>query len=172
MNATVRLYNVRDKIFNSISLTRPPSKDADILHACYTTINEFHALFLRSDYEAWEYYVHRLIHQVLYWYSNKVEYIKPKELQDILSECSKIMRKKNHDYATSANPYKNFDKSEIIGIHPVSGILLRIMDKISRFETFSEKGRLMVEKEGVKDSLYDIINYSVILLGYLNEQAL
>jgi len=86
--------------------------------------------------------------------------------------CAKAletMRSKNHDYSGGGDPFSNFRGSEILGIHPVVGILLRMQDKIKRINTFATKGKLEVKNEGVNDAIEDIINYAILIKGMLND---
>ena len=89
------------------------------------------------------------------------------DLHDDLCQAGKaIMAKKNHDYrGGTGDPYANFRGASLLGINPVTGILLRMQDKIMRVKTFAEKGKLKVDNEGVKDALVDIVNYSVLIWG-------
>ena len=42
-------------------------------------------------------------------------------------------------------------------------------DKLNRLITFVQDGKLVVDNEGVEDALLDLINYSVILGAYLQQ---
>jgi len=57
----------------------------------------------------------------------------------------------------------------VFGIHPVIGILLRMMDKLMRVHTYAATGKLEVSNEGLEDALKDIINYTVLIGGYYQE---
>jgi len=82
-----------------------------------------------------------------------------------------IMEAKNHDYTCgSADPFANFRLTEAMGISPVKGVLIRLMDKIQRIRSFDELGKLAVDGEGVDDACLDILNYVVIIQGMLNER--
>jgi hypothetical protein len=73
------------------------------------------------------------------------------------------MKTKNHDYSRENDALSNFkDGASAIGIHPVKGLLLRVMDKIGRINSFCDKGELKVENEGVEDAFMDILNYMVL----------
>lgn len=82
-----------------------------------------------------------------------------------------IMENKNHDYtAGSGDCFANFRSAEYLGIHPVTGMQMRQMDKIKRVHTFVDKGELKVKGESVKDAILDQINYLVLQYGYILEQ--
>lgn len=83
-----------------------------------------------------------------------------------------LMEAKNSDYTSgSADPYANFRASMIIGIEPELGILLRILDKLKRIESFVRQGTLNVKSESVRDTISDARNYLTLLQGYIEEQC-
>lgn len=71
-----------------------------------------------------------------------------------------LMRTKNEDYAAADDPYRNF---RTFGRY---GILVRLSDKLARLRTFEERGVLSVKDESIEDTIRDIINYSILYLGY------
>ncbi len=80
--------------------------------------------------------------------------------------CAKgreLMIRKNQDYGADADPFRNFRFAGLPGF-PV-----RMGDKVARLMTFAEKGSLMVKDESVEDTAIDLINYSVLLLGYIED---
>ena len=79
-----------------------------------------------------------------------------------------LLKKKNSDYAGSDgnNPF-----AESLGICSTEqAFLVRMTDKMSRLSSFASKGKLDVEDESVYDTLVDLINYSVLLAGYLKNK--
>lgn len=90
------------------------------------------------------------------------------------SNCLDTMIKKNNDYANpeyAKNPFANFDASNVFGIHPVMGILLRVQDKLKRIESFVRNGDLSVKEESWMDSCEDVINYMVLIAGLLQRES-
>lgn len=85
-----------------------------------------------------------------------------------------IVRKKNHDYAGfGESAFANFELVEKIGIAKTEqGFLTRIVDKISRINSFIEQGTTKVEDEKIEDTLMDLANYSILLAGYLKSKKL
>lgn len=81
--------------------------------------------------------------------------------RQLTAEALKLMTAKNHDYASDADPYRNFRTFGLLGI------LVRLSDKLARLRSFGEKGKLMVADESVHDTVLDIINYAVLYEGYL-----
>ncbi len=79
-----------------------------------------------------------------------------------LEKAIVIMRAKSSDYAHPDDPYANFRGSEFLGIDLKRGILVRIMDKISRINNLIDRGAKV--KESVEDTCLDLINYTNIVL--------
>ena len=75
-------------------------------------------------------------------------------------EALTLMVRKNEDYASDSDPYRNF---RLFGRY---GILIRLSDKIARLRTFEERGKFSVHDETLKDTLLDIINYTVLYQGF------
>lgn len=93
-----------------------------------------------------------------------------------LNTCDRareIMRKKNHDYAGAdgSTPFANFEASSKLGVASVtSAMLVRIIDKIQRINTFDKAGTLLTEGESAEDSCDDAINYFILLKAYLTQE--
>lgn len=95
---------------------------------------------------------------------------KPESPRDILfklhdemcKEAKALMRKKNSDYSTEEDPFRNFRMFGTLGF------LVRMSDKLARLRTFAERGKFDVSDESCRDSLIDLINYSILLQAYLN----
>jgi len=90
--------------------------------------------------------------------------------------CTKaraIMEQKNNDYTGgkgTADPFANFRMAEVIGMDPVMGLLLRMMDKIQRVRTFASDGELKVSGESVDDAFDDMVNYAILGKGMMRER--
>jgi hypothetical protein len=101
---------------------------------------------------------------------NKQEY-----LEYHRSCCDKMMditTRKNHDYAGfSDDAYSNFTVVENCGIASTEqGFLTRMMDKISRINSFVKQGVLNVKDESIEDTLIDLANYSILMAGYIKSK--
>lgn len=83
-----------------------------------------------------------------------------------------ITKAKNADYTgTNTDPFANFSIVEKLGIASVEqGFLVRMMDKVSRINSFVQKGVLEVKDESVEDTLIDLANYSIILAAYIRSR--
>lgn len=88
------------------------------------------------------------------------------DMEITFSACLATARRKNHDYGGSNNdPYANFRNSTIAGVPVERGILVRLMDKMSRISTLLDK-EAQVKDEAVDDTIDDAINYLAILKSY------
>lgn len=77
-----------------------------------------------------------------------------------------LMQRKNADYGCDG-PFDNFMLAEALKICSAEkGIILRMGDKLSRLSTVLTHGA-QVKEETVKDTILDLINYSVLLLALL-----
>jgi hypothetical protein len=60
--------------------------------------------------------------------------------------------------------------SESVGVSVEKGILVRMCDKLSRIGNLIERNDHSVKDESIEDTLIDIMNYSNILLCYIQEK--
>lgn len=78
------------------------------------------------------------------------------------ARCLEIVEKKNLDYATAADPFRNFRSSLVVGVDIERAMLVRIMDKIGRISNLLDKPPA-VSDESLEDSILDAINYLALL---------
>lgn len=81
-----------------------------------------------------------------------------------------ITQAKNADYTGGKDIWYNFEQVEQYGVDPVDGFITRMVDKISRIETFLANKKLQVTNESGMDTLHDLANYAMLLYGYLNKE--
>lgn len=87
-------------------------------------------------------------------------------------EIVATLKQKNADYTgISADPFANFRLSELEGVAPERGLLIRVQDKMQRVRSFLDQGRSFVEGESFEDAIHDIIGYMVLLKGMLLEKT-
>ena len=83
-------------------------------------------------------------------------------------EALDLINSKNDDYANPTDFYANFRLSEQAGIPMFIGIHVRLLDKISRLNSFISRfyrtGEITANHESIEDTLLDTINYSAIML--------
>jgi hypothetical protein len=102
---------------------------------------------------------------------NKTEYIAFAEAE--MNRVLAIVRKKNSDYTGGTectDPFANFTISTDFGVPPLTGLCIRMADKFQRVKTFCRDGKMAQSNEGAVDAFRDIIGYSLIALGMLEEQ--
>jgi len=93
-----------------------------------------------------------------------------KDVNDTFQKCFDTLQLKNKDYGGSdKTPYSNFMNSTIVGVSVEKGIMVRMMDKVSRINTLLEKENV-VKDESINDTLEDLINYVAILKSYLKNK--
>lgn len=94
--------------------------------------------------------------------------------KELCDEARGLSERKNHDYSggkDDTHPFLNFTRCEAMGICKTeAGILVRLTDKMSRLSTFITTGEFKVKDEALRDTILDIINYSVILYAYTQSQ--
>ena len=92
---------------------------------------------------------------------------------DTCKSCRDIMLKKNNDYTggkKATDIFANFNSSKILDIHPVQGLLLRVIDKVQRIRSFTNDKELSVPNETVEDACDDIINYAILAKAMLLDE--
>lgn len=94
--------------------------------------------------------------------------------KELCDEARSLSERKNHDYSggkDDTHPFLNFTRCEAMGICKTeAGIMVRLTDKMSRLSTFITTGEFKVKDEALRDTILDIINYSVILYAYTQSQ--
>lgn len=94
--------------------------------------------------------------------------------EHLMGVARRLMERKNHDYSggeESEDCFLNFTRVEKLGITSTEqGFLVRMTDKMSRLITYVETGKFRVEDEGLRDTVIDLINYSILLYAYLCEE--
>ena len=96
-----------------------------------------------------------------------------KHHKELCSEAFELMKKKNHDYAGKGGgqPFANFERTEAMGVCSTEqGFLVRVIDKVSRLSTFVDAGELKVDNESYEDAILDIINYMILLSGFIKSK--
>ena len=90
--------------------------------------------------------------------------------KDLTTEASRLMGAKNHDYSgghDSTDAFLNFTRVEKLGITDTkTGFMVRMTDKVSRLITFIQSGQFKIKDEALKDTILDLINYSILLYAY------
>lgn len=83
----------------------------------------------------------------------------------LCNDARALMLRKNLDYASEADPFRNFRAFGRLGI------LVRLSDKLARLRSLSENGTAAVQDETERDTILDICNYAVLYDQYPKEEA-
>tara|TARA_R110000772_G_scaffold17278_4_gene48245 strand:- start:319 stop:606 length:288 start_codon:yes stop_codon:yes gene_type:complete len=79
------------------------------------------------------------------------------QLQEIHYRSLELFKKKNQDYGDAFAKYGTL------------GVLVRISDKLQRFQSITKSQITLVEDEKLEDTLLDLHNYSAMALMLLKE---
>jgi hypothetical protein len=80
----------------------------------------------------------------------------------LCTEALTVMERKNRDYGADDDPFRNFRQFGPLGI------LVRLSDKLSRMQTYVERGHF-VSDETFEETARDAINYVILLVGILHD---
>jgi hypothetical protein len=87
----------------------------------------------------------------------------------LLEELEALHGSKSADYGSETDPLANIRQgAEFVNIEAWRGCLVRIADKVQRLRTYCRTGRLV--HEGVRDTLLDLANYSLLAI-ILHDEA-
>jgi len=87
---------------------------------------------------------------------------------ELLKKIADTHDRKNHDYATTEDPFSNFRECEKFGVKAWQGCLVRMSDKWSRLTNLATKDAKV--NESFEDTLQDLAVYSLICI-LLREDA-
>lgn len=90
---------------------------------------------------------------------------------ELLEEMKKLHRDKNDGYAgvEASDPWVNFRYSELFGVDPFLGCLVRMSDKFIRVANLSRDENCDKVGEGIKDTLFDLSAYALIAICLYEE---
>jgi hypothetical protein len=94
--------------------------------------------------------------------------------RETCTKAQAIMEAKSNDYNGGENAtdaLANFKCASALGLHPVTGLLLRVQDKLMRIRSFVADGKLRVTGETVEDACDDLLNYAILCKALLREEA-
>ena len=90
---------------------------------------------------------------------------------EILDVIKKLHDAKRHDYGDDTDVFANFRLSELAGISPWKGSIIRMGDKYARIANFVKKGDFKFKEESIKDTLMDMAIYSLITIILYEEEV-
>ena len=79
------------------------------------------------------------------------------QLQQVQTEALELFKKKNADYGDAFADYGP------------TGVLVRMGDKIRRFQSIKSNGITLIANEKLRDTLMDLHNYSAMAIMLLDE---
>ena len=82
-------------------------------------------------------------------------------MAETFCRCLELAVAKNADYTAGADPFANFDRSAIVGCEPLRGLLVRVIDKVSRAGALVDADP-HVAGESLADTFDDLVNYAAI----------
>lgn len=93
------------------------------------------------------------------------------DAQQLLNKCLQLLATKNSDYSETQDAFANFKlAAQIAGIPTEQTLLTLLGMKFARLHQLTAKGK-QPKHESVEDTLVDIINYTLLLRGILQERS-
>ena len=80
------------------------------------------------------------------------------QMKKVQDEARELFAKKNADYGDAFATYG-----------PV-GVLVRMGDKLNRFQSITKSGITLVDSESLRDTLIDLHNYSAMAIMLMDEK--
>ena len=91
--------------------------------------------------------------------------------QQLLNRCLQRLATKNSEYSDNQDAFANFKlAAQIAGIPAEKTLLALLGMKFSRLHQLTAKGK-QSKSENVEETLVDIINYTLLLRGILEERG-
>ena len=87
----------------------------------------------------------------------------------ITAECKQILDSKGNDYSGDKDRLRNFKAVEIVKVNPVQGIMVRMIDKMTRMSELLEHDS-KVKAESIEDTALDLFNYAFLLIAVLQDK--
>ena len=89
-----------------------------------------------------------------------------KALEKNFKDGLDLMIQKNCDYSDPNDSFANFKRSLLVGVPVERGMLVRIMDKVSRISNVLDADP-EVKDESLEQTIMDTMNYFNLLLTYV-----
>jgi hypothetical protein len=83
-------------------------------------------------------------------------------------DCLEILRKKNNDYSHGESALRNFSNAKLVNVDPEDGLLVRMTDKLTRMGNLLHH-EAQVKDESIIDTGHDLMNYTLLLLAWLED---
>ena len=91
---------------------------------------------------------------------------------ELLNELEDMHCRKNASYSgiETKDPWRNFRYSELFGISPLKGCLVRMSDKYIRISNLVRNEKNEQVGENIKDTLLDLASYALIAYCLYEEE--
>jgi hypothetical protein len=99
-----------------------------------------------------------------------VRHPESQKFHDLLREIGQLHDDKQADYGSDADPFNNVERSRAIGVAPYLKCFSEMSDKMSRIESWCQKGSL--RNESLQDTLRDMAVWSLIAILMLERDGL
>lgn len=92
-------------------------------------------------------------------------------VKSTLDEIGSLIARKNSDYSDGGDAFANVRLAEREADIPTEkGIYVRLSDKFKRLSNGIKGQEFKVNDETMKDTIHDLIGYSLLLLGYMKSK--
>lgn len=94
------------------------------------------------------------------------------DAQQLLNKCLQLLASKNHDYSETQDAFANFKLAAHIAGIPTEQTLLTLLGmKLARLNQLLGKNK-QPKHEAIEDTLMDVINYTLLLRGIIQERGI
>lgn len=90
--------------------------------------------------------------------------------EEIVLELMELHDTKNADYSEDGDPLSNFKLSDMLGVPPWKGSLVRLSDKFSRITQLAKGKKPKVHSESIIDTLRDLAVYALLTIILWEEE--
>ena len=92
--------------------------------------------------------------------------------KEFCAKMHEITKAKNSDYSSFVDSaFGNLETAEKLNVASTEvGILIRILDKFSRINSFVKSGVCLVADEKIEDTCIDASNYFILLSAYITDK--
>jgi hypothetical protein len=88
---------------------------------------------------------------------NEINNKRLKQYNNVHTEARRLFEQKNQDYGDS------------FAYYGTAGVLMRMADKLNRYQSITRNGVTIVDDEQLRDTLIDLHNYSAMAVMLLDE---
>lgn len=92
-----------------------------------------------------------------------------KNAREAVESIYKIIRNKSHDYS-GRDPFRNFKDSSLVGVEPIKGMEVRLLDKLNRIINLQSLDAMV--EEPITETVRDAIGYCMLMTTFLRNESL